>query len=167
MTLAFVRGSGTIFKVLLDFMSRGPRTIPSALAAEPGVSRTEVDRMPQSRVTSDEVLRRYDAGVRDFRDLEIEDPSDTTPFAGATLDDSDFSGAFILADFHGASLRRTRFGRANLKTCSFVGADLTGADFSDAALCSARFSGARMDGASFCGAFFHSFTLRAGEFPDW
>ena len=106
--------------------------------------------MPDSEVvTSEEILRRYLSGERDFSGLETEDPPGVTPFRGAVLDGADFRGAFVVADFRGASLRGALFREANVKTCSYGDADLTGADFTGAALCSSTFRGARMDDARF------------------
>ena len=86
-----------------------------------------------------EILQRYKNGDRDFHALEIEDPgpyenvggrfvSLTEPesFRGAVLDGADFSTAFIVADFTGASLRSSKFVSANVKTSAFDNADLTG-----------------------------------------
>ena len=118
-------------------------------------------------VTSDEILRRYLAGERDFSGLEIEDSADSAAFRGAVLDEADFSHSFIVADFQGASLRHARFTRANVKTCSYAEADLTNADFSGAILCSTTFLCALMRGAMFERAHFHSRELLSGEVPDW
>ena len=76
-------------------------------------------------VMSEEVLRRYLAGERDFSGLEIEDAAKSAPLRGAILDDADFSRAFIVADFSKASLRGARFVEANVKTCSFTDAKST------------------------------------------
>jgi uncharacterized protein YjbI with pentapeptide repeats len=118
-------------------------------------------------VMSEEVLRRYLAGERDFSGLEIEDAAKSAPLRGAILDDADFSRAFIVADFSKASLRGARFVEANVKTCSFTDANLSGADFTGAALCSTTFHGAQMDSARFRGAYFHSYELGDAEKPDW
>src|SRR5258706_16122518 len=107
------------------------------------------------RVSSEDVLRRYQGGERDFQGLEIDDLDGKAPFHGAALDGADFSRAFIVADFRNASLRQATFVNANVKTCSYSGADLTNADFTGAALCSTTFSHTRMDGARFDGAFVH------------
>ncbi len=114
-----------------------------------------------------EILRRYAAGERDFRGLDIEDATDATSFRRAILDDADFSGACVVADFEGASLRRCRFVGTNVKTCVFDRADLAGADFSNAPIDAATFRSARLDGADFTGASVHSRTLKPGEFPNW
>ena len=117
-------------------------------------------------VMTEEVLRRYLAGERDFSGLEIED-AESASLRGAILDDADFSRAFIVADFSKASLRGARFVEANVKTCSFTDANLSGADFRGASLCSTTFQGAHMDSARFKGAYFHSYELGDAEKPDW
>jgi uncharacterized protein YjbI with pentapeptide repeats len=118
-------------------------------------------------VTSEEVLRRYLAGERDFSGLEIGDAAKSAPLRGAILDGADFSRALIIADFSKASLCGARFVEANVKTCSFTDANLSGADFAGAALCSTTFHGAHMDGARFKGAYFHSYELGDAEKPGW
>ena len=100
------------------------------------------------------ILARYAAGERDFRELDID-----AAFPGAVLDGADFSGAFVVADFAGASLRGCRFVAANVKTCCFDRADLRDADFSNAAIDAATFEQARFEGAVFEGA-------RAGLFVE-
>lgn len=116
--------------------------------------------------TPAEIRQRYEAGERDFRELEItEPPGDTVSFRGAILDDADFSGAFILADFTGASLRRAKL-CANVKTCCFDEADLRDADFRTARLESTSWRGARMEGADFTGAGMYSGEFGPGERPD-
>jgi hypothetical protein len=49
-------------------------------------------------VPSDEILRRYALGERDFRSLIIEDPEGTHPLRGQTLDGADFRGTFFVVD---------------------------------------------------------------------
>ena len=113
-----------------------------------------------------EILRRYEAGERDFRGLQIESdaqPSDPE-FRGANLEGADFSDCFILADFSGARLRGVKFS-ANVKTCCFDRADLQDSDFSDAAIDSATFESADLDGATFEGAGAYGYTYAKGELP--
>jgi uncharacterized protein YjbI with pentapeptide repeats len=113
-----------------------------------------------------ELLERYRRGERDFADAELDGGSDND-LSGVCLDGADFSRAFLVAKFQGASLRGVRFCGANLKTCDFRNADLRGADFSGTALCATAFTSANIDGATFAGAFFHSRVLAANERPDW
>jgi uncharacterized protein YjbI with pentapeptide repeats len=123
---------------------------------------TDVDKI----WTPAEILERYAAGERDFRELDITEPAgDPRSFRGAVLDDADFTGAFIVADFTGASLVRAKL-RANVKTCCFDEADLRDADFTGARLESTSWRGARMDGADFTGAGMFSHTFAPGERPD-
>jgi uncharacterized protein YjbI with pentapeptide repeats len=113
-----------------------------------------------------EILGRYDAGERDFSNLQIESDADSSDpeFRGANLEGADFSHAVILADFSGARLRGAKFS-ANVKTCCFDRADLRNADFSNAAIDSATFEGADLEGATFEGAGAYGYTYRKGELP--
>jgi uncharacterized protein YjbI with pentapeptide repeats len=121
--------------------------------------------MSAETVTPSEIRRRYEAGERDFRGCDIADDGDEASFRQACLDGSDFSHAFVVADFTGASLRACRFVEANVKTCSFDDADLRDSDFSRAAIDAATFRGARFDGACFEGASEHGHSLKPGELP--
>ena len=116
--------------------------------------------------TPAEIRRRYAAGERNFRGLEISDGGDPAApsFRGAILDGSDFDESFISADFTGASLRGCKL-RANVKCCTFDRADLRDADFRDAAIDSATFKSARLDGANFAGAGAHGYEFEPGEWP--
>lgn len=137
------------------------------------------DRTDATPWRPSEIRRRYASGERDFRDLDIADPApfrledgrfvsvdEPESFRGAALDDADFGGAFIVADFTGAGLARCRFVGANVKTCVFDQADLTSCDFSDAALDGATFERARLVGAVFTGASVQGHRLRTGELPS-
>jgi pentapeptide repeat protein len=121
--------------------------------------------MSDDEISSREVLQRYQAGERIFRELDIEDPPDDRPLRGQKLDGIDFAGSFLLVDFTGASLRGAVF-RANVKCCWFDQADLTGADFRGAAMESATFRGAKVDGACFEGAGIFSHIFGPDELPD-
>ncbi|OGB15805.1 MAG: hypothetical protein A2W72_04510 [Burkholderiales bacterium RIFCSPLOWO2_12_67_14] len=96
------------------------------------------------------ILERYVAGKRSFASESFGD--EVHDLAGATLDDADFSGCFIVADLRGASLQRVSFRNANVKTCDFTGANLLNATFEGAAIDGAKFDGALLSGASFAGA---------------
>ncbi|MGV3754062.1 MAG: pentapeptide repeat-containing protein [Verrucomicrobiota bacterium] len=112
------------------------------------------------------LLQLYAQGERNFREVSL----DTEPYGdltGLTLDNSDFSGSFIVAIFSHCSLRSTSFRDANVKCCDFSGADLTHADFRGAALCSTTFKGACLTGAKFGGSSYHSTIFPDGFIPDW
>lgn len=100
--------------------------------------------------SSSSILERYAAGERSCASEHFDD--EVHDLAGATLDDADFSGCFIVADFQGASLQRVSFRNANVKTCDFTGANLLYASFEGAAIDGAKFEGASLSGASFEGA---------------
>ena len=99
--------------------------------------------------TPAEIRHRYQEGERDFQGLDISDLNDRLSFQGAVLDGSDFSHAFVVADFTRGSLRDCKFVEANVKTCTFDHADLRGCDFSRAAIDAATFRSAQLDRADF------------------
>lgn len=109
------------------------------------------------------ILERYAAGERSFTSDDFGD--ETHDLAGATLDDADFSGCFIVADFRGASLQRASFRNANVKTCDFSAANLLDASFEGAAIDGARFDGASLSGASFAGASDQGHIYSPNELP--
>lgn len=124
-------------------------------------------KAPDDRIFgSHQLLAEYRSGRRDFTGAEIEDAAATAPLQGATLDDANFSGCFILADFRGCSLRAARFVRANVKTWCFDGADLSGADFTDACIDAATFTGAKVQHASFARSSCYGHTFAADEVPE-
>lgn len=98
--------------------------------------------------TPSEIRRLYEEGERNFQGLEVSDTGDSTSFRDAALDGSDFSHAFVVADFSRASLRGCRFKDANVKTCIFDAADLRGCDFTGAAIDAATFRSAQLEGAN-------------------
>lgn len=110
------------------------------------------------------LLECYQRGERDFSGAELDADHDCD-LSGVCLDGADFSHAYLVATFRGASLRGTRFYQANVKTCDFREADLRGADFRGAALCAADFDGAKLDGSDFAGAYIHSYEFKEGERP--
>jgi uncharacterized protein YjbI with pentapeptide repeats len=118
-------------------------------------------------LTSTTILQRYAAGERNFFGLEVEDPAGATPLKGAVLDDVNFSGAFLVINFEGASLRRARFVGANVKTCLYSNADLRAADFTGACLDGATFVGARLERCKFDGATVSGHAFSRGETPRW
>jgi uncharacterized protein YjbI with pentapeptide repeats len=116
--------------------------------------------------TPSEILSRYQSGERDFRDLEITQTNDDdASFREAVLDGSDFTHAFVVADFTRASLKDCRFVEGNVKTCIFDEADLRGCDFSNTAIDAATFRSARLEGATFTGATDQGSVMEPGELP--
>ena len=111
-----------------------------------------------------ELLERYQRGERDFSDAELDADPDSD-LSGVCLENADFSHAFLVANFRGASLRGARFCQANVKTCDFREADLRDTDFRGAGLCSALFDGAKLEGSNFAGAYIHSHAFKEGERP--
>jgi uncharacterized protein YjbI with pentapeptide repeats len=123
-----------------------------------------MDRQPPQ--TFRELLDRYRCGERDFASSEL-DTDPENDLSRVCLDGADLSGAIVVANFRGASLRDARFVGSNVKTCDFREADLRGADFTGAALCATEFGGASLEGAKFAGSFYHSYSLREGDRPHW
>jgi uncharacterized protein YjbI with pentapeptide repeats len=118
----------------------------------------------EEKLSAADVLRLYALGQRDFRQLEI-DERHSCGLRGAVLEEADFSGAFIVADFSEARLRGASFRAANVKTCNFERADLSNTDFRDAAIDAARFGDATFNGANFEGASAQGYTWSKGEYP--
>lgn len=117
----------------------------------------------QFDTTSDEILRWYAEGRRDFRGACLEDFSS---LRGARLQGANFTGGFLSAiDFQNADLRDVRFDNSNVKTSDFRGANLSGASFRGALICSIYLAGADVTDACFDGAFIHSYELQPGELP--
>jgi uncharacterized protein YjbI with pentapeptide repeats len=114
-----------------------------------------------------EIRQRYQNGERNFQGLDISDSDDSESFRDAVLEGSDFSKAFVVADFSRARLRDCRFVEANVKTCIFIEADLRGCTFSGAAIDAATFRSAQFEGADFSGAFDQGIAMEPGELPTW
>jgi uncharacterized protein YjbI with pentapeptide repeats len=89
-----------------------------------------------------ELLKRYAAGERSFRKMEL---------AGADFSDADFSDA----DFSGANLRKANLSKANLRKAKLKRARLSGADLCGANLSYARLDAAKLDKADLFGAILH------------
>jgi len=117
--------------------------------------------------TPSEIRRRYQDGERNFQGLDISDANDPGSFRDAVLDGSDFSGAFVVADFSTASLRSCKFVGANVKTCVFDSADLRDCSFSNAAIDAATFCSARLERADFSGASAYGHSIKPGDVPTW
>ncbi len=114
-------------------------------------SRTARAQPPTSAA---ELIARYKAGERDFRDakLRLADLEDCV-LEGANLDDADLTGAWLQGVvLKGAYLRDARLNNANLKRTILDGADLSHCDCTDmnafgASLRSTTMHGAILDGA--------------------
>lgn len=109
-------------------------------------------------VTVDEILQRYRAGDRDFRQSELPDGAS---FRGQDLSGAIFDGSWIFAaDFSHATLRGVSFRTSNVKCCDFSGADLTGVDFRGAGIDAGIFTMARLVDIRLEGATAYGFVLR-------
>ena len=117
-------------------------------------------------MTTAEIVELYRHGKRDFHGLDIQDSDgQIKAFRGAVLNEADFGGAWVEADFTNATLRGAVFRNANVKCCTFDGADLSHTDFSNSAIDAATFEGAKFDGSNFTGAGAYGVSLAEGEFP--
>ncbi len=103
--------------------------------------------MPVTSFT--ELISRYAAGERDFRESELD--AEVGDLRGLDFSGADFSGSFIVADFRLCNLQGTQFQNANVKTCDFRGADLRNSDFRHSALDGTEFENAILDGCRFAG----------------
>lgn len=111
-----------------------------------------------------EVLRRYAAGERQFKQSDLDDQT----FEGATLAGAVFDESWMhSSNFRGCDLRGASFRMCNVKCADFRGADLSGASFREAAVEAAMFEDARLEGTSFEGASFYGHTIHDGDgFPN-
>jgi uncharacterized protein YjbI with pentapeptide repeats len=97
--------------------------------------------------SADELVQRYNAGERYFRDVDIPDGSDLrkSTLAGATFD----HGWLSDIDFRGANLRQVSFLHCNVKCSDFREADLEGAIFTGSLVEATYFEDANLTGVSF------------------
>ena len=103
-----------------------------------------------------EILRRYQAGDRDFQGANV--PEDTS-LRGVNLAGANFSESWLsCVDFKDADLRGVCFDACNVKCSDFRGADLSGASFRGALVCGALIDGrtkldhVATEGATYYGA---------------
>jgi uncharacterized protein YjbI with pentapeptide repeats len=90
-----------------------------------------------------EILRMYQAGVRLFENIELEEGAS---LRGQNLRSAHFKNAWLHStDFSNADLRGAVFENSNVKCVDFCGSDLRSASFVDVALCGSDFSGANVD----------------------
>ena len=113
--------------------------------------------------SAEEILRRYAAGERVFRDADLPEGSS---FRGATLAGAIFKEAMLHSvDFRGADLRGVQFVNSNVKCSDFRSADLWDAVFTGTSVEATFWEGANVVGADFAEAFFHGSPIRDPEFP--
>lgn len=134
------------------------------------------------KLSSNEIIKRYDLGERDFSGVEciggwlsgvnLSGASfkganlSFTSFQGSDLRCCDFSQAnltwtnFVNADLTKAKMRRTKLNFAKLNEAILEGTDLSGADLSYALLFNVNLSAAKTDDATFTMAATHVSQLR-------
>lgn len=78
------------------------------------------------RTTANDLLTRYEAGERDFRNIALDEPR----LSGCVLEGADFSGAF----FSGGSLAGTSFQGSRFDRATIADADFRDTDFSGCSL---------------------------------
>jgi uncharacterized protein YjbI with pentapeptide repeats len=112
-----------------------------------------------------ELIERYAAGERCFRDADIPDGA---CFKGVVLVGAILEQAWLFdADFRGADLRDVIFDRSNVKCADFSDADLRGASFTEAVVDGAIFTGAELGGVSFEAAGSYGYRIHNGDgFPN-
>ena len=135
--------------------------------SRPAVVAPEADREELSDVVPpmepEELLARYAAGERDFRETDFADIA----LAGFDLlecdfSDSDFSGALL----DGANLSGCRMVGTILRWASLGNADLTGCDLREADLTGANLSGADLSRSDVRDADFRAAVLTGTNFAD-
>lgn len=117
----------------------------------------------QTQSSREQILQMYAQGTRDFSGLEF--GSVEINLGSCTLDNANFSGCFIVANFSKTSLKNAKFENANIKTCNFSGANLSHASFQGAAVDAANFSDANLENANFYGASEQGYFYAENEFP--
>jgi uncharacterized protein YjbI with pentapeptide repeats len=96
-----------------------------------------------SPMTTDEFLRRYEAGQRTFEYIEL---PEQTSLRGAVLAGVTFRNSFVYyIDLREADLRGASFIDSNVKISDFRGADLRGATFRGCVVCGSIWKGANLD----------------------
>jgi hypothetical protein len=119
---------------------------------DPNSATTEIDMLLEcgfQKMAADEVLRRYAAGERDFRGVNLRDEILTwADLSGADLSGADLSGA----NLNWANLSRVNLTAADLSRADLAWANLKAANLSGADLSNAHFSGADLSGANWSGA---------------
>jgi len=105
-------------------------------------------------MTSEELLKRYANGERDFACADLSGADlYGADLNGANLNGADLNGANLNgADLSDANLSGATLNGANLSDANLSYADLYGADLRGANLCGADLSGADLRGANLCGA---------------
>lgn len=98
------------------------------------------------KMTAEELLKRYEAGERDFRGVNLSEE------------------ILLWADLRGANLSGANLRRANFNWANLSGVDLTGSDLSEADLAWANLSKADLREANLSGANFSAASLNGA---DW
>lgn len=122
----------------------------------PPAATTDLDSVGEwvsQKMSADELLKRYAAGERDFRGVNLSDE------------------ILIWADLSGANLRGANLRGANLNWANLSGVDLRAADLSEADLAWANLNnadlrGANLNNAGFSGADLHGADWSGAIMPD-
>lgn len=116
-------------------------------------------------LSSEELLRQYADGVRDFIGVHVADGSNLCRgnLSGVTFQD----GIFSDIDAREANLRNSIFRNMNLKCTDFRGADLSSAVFENVSIEHAAFRGAIVDGTQFREMKFHNHNVEGFAPDDW
>ncbi|MGR9188168.1 pentapeptide repeat-containing protein [Rhizobium leguminosarum] len=114
-------------------------------------------------IKSKEILARYAAGERIFRDLDRGDG--IYDFSHYDLRGAIFTGNHLFASFREANLERADFSHCNVKTSDFSQANLASATFFGSAIDAAVFDGADLTGTIFEGASAFGYVFGKDELP--
>ncbi|HEY2362002.1 MAG TPA: pentapeptide repeat-containing protein [Candidatus Angelobacter sp.] len=96
-----------------------------------------------SLMTTDEFLRRYEAGQRTFEHIELPEQGS---LRGAVLAGVTFKNSWVYwIDLRDADLRGACFIDSNVKISDFRGTDLRGATFRGCVVCGSIWKGANLD----------------------
>ncbi len=120
------------------------------------------------QVVSRQLLKRYVAGERDFRQVNLS--GETMSWAclkNADLQEANLDGTILQgASLSKANLRSTSLRGINLMTADLAGANLTDANLTDANLREADLQGADLTGANITDADLTDANLRGTKMPD-
>ena len=135
--------------------------------SRPAVTSPEADREDLSDVVPpmepEELLARYAAGERAFRETDFADIALAgVDLRGCDFSDSDFSGALL----DGANLSGCQLVGTTFRWASLASADLTGGDLREADLTAANLSGADLGRSDLRDADFRASTLVGTNFTD-
>ena len=110
-----------------------------------------------SVISTDEFLKRYEAGQRAFEYVEL---IEGQSLRGAVLAGTVFRNSWASCiDFREADLREASFIDSNVKVSDFRGADLRGASFRGCVICGVLMKGAKLENVVMADTTYYGFTV--------